>query len=66
MEQEMEMLEHEFKAVEKNYGENVLHLTLASAYLRKLLENVSVACHLKASHADIFAEFEKIAAAEAL
>jgi ParB-like chromosome segregation protein Spo0J len=32
MEQEMEMLESEFKAVESGYGQNVLHLTLARAY----------------------------------
>ncbi len=48
------------------YGQNVLHLTLASAYIRKLLENGNVAGLLKASHADIFGEFEKIAALEAL
>ena len=66
MEQEMEMLEREFKAVEKGYGENVLHLTLARAYIRKLLENVNVASFLQASYGDIHAEFEKIASTEAL
>lgn len=50
MEQEMEMLEREFKAVEKGYGENVLHLTLARACIRKLLENVNVASLLRASY----------------
>jgi hypothetical protein len=66
MEQEMEMLEHDFKAVEAGYGENVLHLTLAAAYIRKLLDNAKVAGHLSAAHADIFAEFQKIAAKEAM
>lgn len=66
MEQEMAMLERDFKAVETGYGQNVLNLTLASAYIRKLLANANVARLLKASHADIFAEFEKIAAAEVL
>ena len=66
MEQEIEMLGREFKAVEKNYGENVLHLTLARAYIRKLLENVKVADFLQASHGDIHAEFQKIASTETL
>lgn len=62
----METLGREFKAVEKGYGENVLHLTLARAYIRKLLENVTVASYLQTSHQDIHAEFEKIARTEAL
>ena len=37
LEEEMAMLEREFKAVEAGYGQNVLHLTLAGAYIRKLL-----------------------------
>lgn len=52
--------------VEKGYGENVLHLTLARAYIRKLLQNVSVANFLQASHGGIHAEFQKIANTEAL
>ena len=66
MEEEMQMLERDFKAVEKGYGENVLHLTLAGAYIRKLLGNANVAGYLLVSHADIYAEFEKIAASGAL
>jgi hypothetical protein len=66
MEQEMEMLERDFKAVEKGYGENVLNLTLARGYIRKLLNNVTVARFLNISHADIYEEFEKIVAAETL
>ena len=66
LEEEMGMLERDFKAVETGYGQNVLHLTLAGAYVRKLLENVNVAAFLKASHGDIFAEFEKIVAADSL
>ena len=66
LEQEMEMLARDFKAVETSYGQNVLHLTLARAYIRKLLESVPVARFLKASHGEIHAEFEKLAATEAL
>jgi hypothetical protein len=66
LEQEMEMLARDFKAVESSYGQNVLHLTLARAYIRKLLENAGVTRFLQTSHADIHAEFAKLAATEAL
>jgi hypothetical protein len=62
----MEMLARDFKAVESSYGQNVLHLTLARAYIRKLLENAGVTRFLQTSHADIQAEFAKLAATEAL
>jgi hypothetical protein len=62
---EMKMLARDFKAAEPSYGENVLHLTLASAYIRKLLANAGVAAFLKASHEEIHAEFAKLAATEA-
>jgi hypothetical protein len=66
MEQEMETLEHDFKAVEESYGENVLNLTLARGYTKKLLENARVVRFLKANYSDLFSEFESIAAAETL
>jgi ParB-like chromosome segregation protein Spo0J len=66
MEQEMEMLEHDFKAVEESYGENILNLTLARGYTKKLLENSRVVRFLKANYSDLFTEFESIAAGEAL
>ncbi len=47
MEQEMEALEHDFKAVDESYGENVLNLTLARGYTKKLLENARVAKFLR-------------------
>ena len=66
MEQEMAMLERELKAVEAGYGENVLNLTLARSYIRKLLDNPAVTKFLTAHHADIFGEFKVIATAETL
>ncbi len=64
MEEEMGSLEHDLKAVEESYGENMLNLTLARGYIKKLLENVKVVRFLNGYHADILAEFEAIAAAE--
>ena len=66
LESELAMLERDFKAMEAGYGQNVLHLTLASAYIRKLLENINVVAALKAGHTEILAEFQKISALEAL
>ena len=38
MEQEMQSLQRDFKAVETSFGETVLNLTLAKAYLGRLHE----------------------------
>ena len=66
LEKEMESLERDLKAVEESYGENMLNLTCARGYIKKLLDNAKVVRFLTANHSDIFAEFEKIAAAETL
>jgi hypothetical protein len=52
--------------VETGYGQNVLHLTLASTYLRSLLNNPVVARFLSTQRPGIFTEFEAIAKAESL
>lgn len=66
MEEELEGLERDLKAIENSYGENTLNLTLARGYLRKLLDNAKVVRFLNANHPDILVEFEAIAATEAL
>jgi hypothetical protein len=64
MEREMEMLERDFKAVESNYTENMMSLTLARGYIKKLLDNGKVVRFLRGQHTDILTEFEAITAAE--
>ena len=64
MEEEMQSLERDLKAVEETYGENMLQLTLAKGYIKKLLENAKVTRFLNGNFAEILGEFEKIAAAE--
>lgn len=64
LEAEMETLERDLKAVEHTYGNNMLHLTLARGYVKKLLENVKVVRFLNGKYGDILAEFERLAAAE--
>jgi hypothetical protein len=64
MEREMESLEQDFKSVEATYTENMMTLTLARGYIRKLLDNARVVRFLSSNHVDLFGEFEGIATAE--
>jgi len=66
MEQEMESLERDMKAVSENYTENMFNLTCARGYIKKLLENAKIVRFLNANHPEIFSEFESITAAESL
>lgn len=60
MEKEVESLEQNFLALEESHGKNTLHLVLAIAYLRRLLENSTVGKFLSSRYADINAEFKKL------
>jgi hypothetical protein len=64
MEQEMESLEKDFKAVEAAYTENMMNLTLARTYIKNLLKNAKVVRFLSNNHAEFLSEFEAIVAAE--
>ena len=66
MEQEMEMLQRDLKAVEKNYGQNVLSLTVARSYIRRLLENQEIQHFLGAQFADVLQEFTALVELESL
>ena len=66
MEQEMQALERNYKAIEESYGENMLNLTLARGYIKKLLENAKVVKFLSANYAEILSEFQAIAEMEAV
>lgn len=64
LEEEMELLERDLKAVDENYGENMLNLTLARGYIKKLMDNAKVVRFLNTNHAEILTEFQAIAMAE--
>jgi hypothetical protein len=66
MEQEMEMLQRDLKAVEKGYGQNVLSLTVARSFIRKLLENPEIKHFLNAQYADVLNEFTALVELESL
>jgi ParB-like chromosome segregation protein Spo0J len=66
MEEELEGLESDFKVAEESYGDNMLNLTLARGYIKRLVENEAVTRLLKGKHPEILAEFQAIAAAESV
>ena len=66
MESEMESLERDLKAVTENYTENIFTLQTAQTYIKNLLKNAKVVRYLNANHAEIYSEFETIAAAESV
>lgn len=66
LEREMESLERDFKAVEETYGENMLNLTVARGYVKKLIDNAKIVRFLGANYADVLSEFEAFAASETL
>jgi hypothetical protein len=66
MEFEMANLERDSKSSEVNYGDKMLNLTVLRSYVRKLLENSRVKRFLGTRHAEMLAEFERIAATEGM
>lgn len=64
MEMEMETLERDYKVAEDKYSENMLNLTVLLGYVRKLLSNAKIVKFLGTRHAEMLAEFERMAAAE--
>jgi hypothetical protein len=66
MEQEMELLQRDLKTIETIYGKNVLCLTVARSYIRKLLENPEIKKFLTAHYADVLSELTVIVESETL
>ena len=53
MEREMETLQRDIKAVEENYGENILNLVVANGYLSRLLDNEKVAGYMRRHYGEL-------------
>jgi hypothetical protein len=66
METELQSLEQDILHVDESYGRDVVNLTIARSYVKKLLENARVTKYLAAKHADVFAEFQRIQEAASL
>jgi ParB-like chromosome segregation protein Spo0J len=63
MEQEMDGLHREFKAVSASYGDTVLNLVVASGYLSSLLGNARISGYLERHYPEILSEFRALVAA---
>lgn len=61
LERELATLQVQIKAVEETYGLDNLHLTVAKAYLTKLLANAHVVRWLARHRPEYLAEFQKVA-----
>lgn len=66
MERELESVNRDFKAVEDSFGDDVLHLVLASRYIGKIVANSNVSAYIDKRHPDILAEFRNIVALSSL
>lgn len=62
IEQEMDAVLRDLKAVEANYGEDVVTLTVSSRYLAHLLANTRVQRYLKKNYSELFAELQSLLA----
>lgn len=66
MEREMESVTGDFKAIEASYGEDVLHLVVASGYLNRLISNSAIESYLERRHPELLVEFRAVVAATSL
>lgn len=66
MEREMESLHQDFKQIENSYGDDILHLVIASGYLTKLVGNTEIARYMTQHHGELLEEFRSIIAATSL
>ena len=66
MEAEMEALERDILLIDDSHGRNVVNLTIARGYVKKLLENARIARYLAAKHGDLLTEFQRVQEAASL
>lgn len=66
MEREMESLHQDFKQIEDSYGDDILHLVVATAYLSKLVANKEIERYLSQHHGELLDEFRSIISATSL
>lgn len=64
MEHELHALERDFALLDETHQQNMMNLTFARTYLRKILENARVVRYLAQSNPDALAEFQRIVESE--
>lgn len=66
MEREMASLHQDFKQIEESYGDDILHLVVASGYLNKLVGNSEIERYLAQRYPEFLDEFRAIIVASSL
>jgi hypothetical protein len=66
IELELQALERDILVIDDTYGKDVVNLTIAQAYVKKLLDNARVVKYLAAKHGDLLNEFQKVQASASL
>jgi len=66
MEREMDSLHQDFKQIEASYGDDILHLVIASGYLSRLVSNPEIARFLGRNYPEFLDEFRAIISASSL
>ncbi len=60
MENEMKKLQRDMKAVEEDYGINVVRLVVSNGYVTRLLENDEIASFMERHHGELMTELQNI------
>ncbi len=60
MEREMEMLRRDMKAVEEDYGTNVVRLVVANGYVSRLLENEYISHYMNRYHNELYSQLHSL------
>ncbi len=60
MEREMEMLRRDMKAVEEDYGTNVVRLVVANGYVSRLLENEYISHYMNRHHNELYSQLHSL------
>jgi hypothetical protein len=66
MEREMAALQQDYKSIEASYGDDILHLVIATGYLSRLIQNRHIERYLTQNHGELLQEFRAIVAAASL
>jgi ParB-like chromosome segregation protein Spo0J len=66
MEREMTSLHQDFKQIESSYGDDILHLVVASGYIQKLVSNPEIERFLTQRYPEFLQEFRAIISAASL
>jgi ParB-like chromosome segregation protein Spo0J len=66
LENEMRVLERDYLVVQESYGQNMVNMTLAKTYLRKLFDNAKVVRWLAQRQGEMLCELQKVVEATSL